>query len=245
MINVRPEGRLGNNLFQYVFGRIIQESTGLFYDYSLETNILRTPKIDGLKIENEPLLYVSDYFDIGRDHVLDIDEVAKKSAKRKVLLHGYFQNSSYYKERRSIIKEWLGNIPPTNSKVTGIHIRKSDYAQIKWDLPNSFYDECLKKANPERLFIFTDDINDQYVQELIKRGGELVQNTSPEESMYLLGTCGKQIISRSTFSWWSSFLSSPKVVYYPRPITGWWSQKDTPEKILEIDDSEYYYVDVQ
>jgi len=244
MIHVKPEGRLGNNLFQYVFGRIIQESTGLFYDYSLGTNLLKTPKVDGLKIHSSSTLYVSDYFDLGKDHVLDIDEVIKSCSQKKVLLHGYFQNNSYYKDRRSIIKTWLGSIPSNNSDVTGIHIRKTDYTQISWDLPDSFYDECLARANPERLFIFTDDTSDRYVQELIKRGGELVQTSTPEESMYLFGTCGKQIISRSTFSWWSSFLSSPEVVYYPRPLTGWWSLKDTPGKILEIDDSEYCYINV-
>ncbi|NDC22822.1 MAG: hypothetical protein EBZ49_01645 [Proteobacteria bacterium] len=57
MIHVKPEERLGNNLFHYVFGRIIQESAGLFYDYSLGTNLLKTPKVDGLKIHSSSTLF--------------------------------------------------------------------------------------------------------------------------------------------------------------------------------------------
>jgi hypothetical protein len=244
MISVRPEGRLGNNLFQYVFGRIIHESTGLFYNYSLDTSIFKTPKIKGVIIEGETV-YVSDYFDTGKDHLINLDDAIDVCKGKSVLIHGYFQNKSYFNNRRNDVKSWLGCIPSHNNDVTGIHIRKTDYNLINWELPNSYYEECIKKANPEKLHIFTDDKNDEYVQELIKQGGKLIQTKTDEESMFLLGTCGKQIISRSTFSWWSSFLSSPKSVYYPRPLSGWWSVKDTPNKIIEVDSSEYHYIEVK
>ena len=242
MIRVRPEGRLANNLFQYVFARLIHESTGASLDYSANTHIFRTPPLPGLRFDSETVL-VSDYFDIGSDHVLNLSEVVEKCKNKSVLVHGYFQNKSYFNHRRQEVKEWLGEIPVTNPTWTGIHVRKTDYKLIKWDLPESYYDECIDLANPERLMIFTDDPSDEYVQKLIARGGNIT-SAPPEESMYLLGTCGKQIISRSTFSWWSSFLSSPEKVYYPRPLEGWWSQKDSSHKVIEVDSSEYHYITV-
>jgi hypothetical protein len=241
MIRVIPEGRLANNLFQYVFSRVLHDATGLRLDYSVNTSIFSTPKLDGSVGSGEPLV-VSDYFDINKDHVLDVPKTIEMCRGKNVVVHGYFQNKSYFNHRREMIKKWLGEIPQSNKSATGIHVRKTDYKAIKWDLPDSFYEECIKSANPSRLLVFTDEPEDVYVKTLISRGGELVQGT-PEQSIFLLGTCGKQIISRSTFSWWSSFLSSPEKVYYPRPLEGWWSVKDSPHKIIEVDSSEYHYVE--
>jgi hypothetical protein len=242
MISVIPEGRLANNLFQYVFARLIHESSGLELDFSVNTQILKTPKMCGIRLSGNPIL-ISDYFDVGRDHLVDLEKVFELSKSNPLTIRGYFQNKIYFNHKRNDVKNWLGSIPSENLRSTGIHIRKTDYKQIKWDLPNDYYDRCINLANPEDLMIFTDEPNDAYVQSLVKRGGRLIF-ASPEETMYLIGTCGKQIISRSTFSWWSSFLSSPQKVYYPRPTSGWWSKKDFPFKNIEVDSEEYVYVSV-
>lgn len=243
MISVNPIGRLGNNLFQYTFAKIISERTGLSLKYSVGTNLIKTPEIDtGHHISNNNRIYITDFFDINKDHVIDINKIVDLCKDRNVLIHGYFQHKSYYNHLRKEIKLWLGEIPILQPSTTGIHIRKTDYIQQGWYLDDDYYERCIKLANPEKLLIFTDDENDLYVQSLLKRGAEIFKS-DPETSLYTLGTCGKQIISRSTFSWWSSFLSSPIKVFYPKPQNGWWSIKDTPEKDISVDSTEYCYID--
>lgn len=242
MIDVKPEGRLANNLFQYVFARLIHESTGLALNYTVSTRIFNTPALEGLRGVGAPIT-VTDFFDTGNDHLVDLDGVISEVKGKNVIVHGFFQNKKYFNHRRDLIKSWLGKIPATNPDCTGIHIRKTDYVTLGWDLKDDYYDECLRLANPEKLVIFTDSPGDPYVKKLIAAGGQLCLE-GPERSMFLLGTCGKQIMSRSTYSWWSAFLSSPEKVYYPRPSSGWWSVKDTPHKILDVDSSEYCYIDV-
>jgi hypothetical protein len=137
----------------------------------------------------------------------------------------------------------LGKIPTRNQDACCIHIRKTDYIGLGWSLSDSYYDKCLDLANPTTLYVVSDNFGDPYVSNLILRGAIPV-NLPPDESIYFMGTCGKQIISRSTFSWWSSFLSSPSQVFYPRPESGWWSMKDTPMKDISVDSPEYVYVEV-
>lgn len=242
MIDVKPEGRLANNLFQYVFARLIHESTGLAVNYTVNTSIFTTPPIEGTRGEGQRLL-VTDFFDTGKDSVLDLREVSEACREKNVLVHGFFQNKSYFNHRRDEVKAWLGHIPKVNPHHTGIHIRKTDYVTLGWDLPDEYYDECIKLANPTNLMVFTDDPRNPYVRKLLSQGAEL-DRSPPEEAMFLLGTCAKQIIARSTFSWWSAFLSTPDVVMYPRPKTGWWSEKDTPYKVLDVDSPEYRYIDL-
>lgn len=242
MISVQPEGRLANNLFQYVFARLLHEATGLALSYTVGTQILKTPPIDGIKGSGEKIL-VSDFFDTGEDHLLEMDEIIKSCLGKNVLVRGFFQHKSYFNHRRDEVKKWLGEIPLLNPEFTGIHIRKTDYVTLGWDLKDEYYDKCIKLANPKKLIIFTDEPRNNYVKKLISEGGTLCLE-SPEKSMYLLGTCGKQIMSRSSFSWWSAFLSSAKTVYYPRPSSGFWSKKDTPEKDIEVDSNEYSYVEL-
>lgn len=68
-------------------------------------------------------------------------------------------------------------------------------------------------------FVFSDDI--QWVKDNIKTDKDLVfvdkNNTAPDD-MQLLSSCKHFIMSNSTFSWWSAFLSKNenKIVMAPK-----------------------------
>lgn len=243
MINVSPEGRLGNNLFQYAFSRIIHENTGLALEYEIRSSFFNAKSLEGIRIENSNRYLVTDFFDDGIDKLLQLDDVIESSKNRNVHVRGFFQHRSYYENRRKKIQDWIGRIPTINRDACCVHIRRGDYLAVGWSLPNEYYEKCIEMANPDSLHVFSDDFNDTYVQSLIKRGATIV-DAPPDQSIYLMGTCGKQIISRSTFSWWSSFLSEPERVFYPMPQSGWWSIKDTPLKDIRVDSPEYTYVEV-
>lgn len=242
MISVEPEGRLGNNIFQYVFARLLQEKTGLHLDYEIGSRFFQITKVEGLKIDVSESLLVTDFFDDDKDKILSIDEIASRSQNKRVRVKGFFQHKTYYSENRQKIQNWLGKIPSTNQNACCVHIRKTDYNTLGWSLPDSYYNKCIDMANPTALFVMSDNFSDTYVSELISRGAVPV-NLNPDESIYFMGTCGKQIISRSTFSWWSSFLSTPEQVFYPKPASGWWSIKDTPMKDISVDSPEYVYIE--
>jgi hypothetical protein len=47
MISVKYQGRLGNNLFQYCFGRILSEETGMSLFSGKIPGFCNTTKVDG------------------------------------------------------------------------------------------------------------------------------------------------------------------------------------------------------
>jgi len=237
MINVRPEGRLGNNIFQYVFARIVHEETGLALNYSVGTKFLKTPKIEGVQGVGEHIVIQDN-----RGPVV-LNDVVSACRGKNVLIHGFFQEKIYYQNRRQNIKQWLGEIPNSNPKTTGVHIRKGDYKSSKyWDLPDSYFLKAIEESNPTRLIVFTDEPNYPLVERLVAMGAILSKSNDAESDMFLLGTCSDIIMSRSTFSWWSGFLSCASRIYAPRTNVGFWSGCDS---VLEIDSNEYRYLNVE
>jgi hypothetical protein len=149
------------------------------------------------------------------------------------MFHGYFQSSKNFNEHISEVIElfepsdkflkFMEEKYPilfTNQETVSIHIRRGDYLSIPHVLPTidiSYVKKCMNLFDHNTIFfIFSDDIP------WIKSNFEFKNCHIPigledYESLWFMSLCNHNIISNSSFSWWSAFLNKnkEKKVYVP------------------------------
>lgn len=155
------------------------------------------------------------------------------------IAYGYFQGESYFKHCIDKVKnqyrirseleiteneqKWLNQIKCNNSVC--VHIRTGDYKQLR----NKRFDVCTieyfrrgieffkRKLNNPLFFVFTNDtIGTQSICKL--PNVFLIHGLHDYQDMRLMMACKHFLISNSTFSWWTSYLSnnSNKIVIVPQ-----------------------------
>jgi hypothetical protein len=259
MLIFRLQGGLGNQMFQYAFGRYlsIQNNKDLlldlsFYDryksnrelclnyYNVKYQIFKKKK----KIKYFNNAFINKLFNylIFNFSVYAESKVSRFQEgllrKSKGYFDGYWQSYKYFSSIRDIlINDFVlvnlsTDIIELNSKISncisvGVHVRKADYLSSK---NSQIYSVCSKdyylnsmlyilKKYPEAVFyIFTDDKD--WVVDNIDFSGINHEYISmrPHEDLFLMSKCRHNIISNSTFSWWSAWLNNytDKVVVSPQ-----------------------------
>jgi hypothetical protein len=158
-----------------------------------------------------------------------------------VYLRGFFQNEAYFLENQhQIISDFTLNEIPNNRYVNeivniknsiSVHVRRGDYINNKLAIDVlgakdfQYYLDAiellkLKLQNEEIcFFIFSDDIEwckNNLVFDGNKRYIDDVNNSITE--FYLMSICKHNIISNSTYSWWSAYLNKniDKIIIAPK-----------------------------
>jgi hypothetical protein len=154
-------------------------------------------------------------------------------------LFGYFQSWRYVDYVESRIdkiairvkqhSQWYLNLALEIEKIRPIiiHIRLGDYASLSETfglLDRVYFENALKSASQKTLsrsvFIFSDEPKKAYEVFNNLQGFEFTYIDPPPESkdfesLLLMGSSDILVISNSTFSWWSAFLSKTPIVYCP------------------------------
>ena len=249
MIRLVYAGRLGNNMFQYAFARILAEKTGRSLinqpiEYFPATNFALKGKSD---FTGPPAKITEQKADI--DFLLEHDG--------PIFIDGFYgQRYEYYKESKDKIKRWfsfrgLGS-PNVNKKDIAIHIRCYHVEGCHGcTMDTSYYEECIDRISDinkgyENIHIFTDNPDDNFVVRPIlkKFNCKLNDIQNPVQSMAHMSAYNNIVISQSSFSWWASFLSESENICFPRPSSGVWPDWSGGDIELEVDDEErYIYVE--
>ena len=154
MISIKYNGRLGNQIYQYCFGRILSNKLGMDLVSSLDY-FPRADKISTGKSIHRPQIVLS-------GHKIDLDSLSPNFGYH---LDGYFQRFDYYKDYKKEIKEWLKieenyRKPGANDLV--VHVRGGDLYQ--WNRPDpvhpqhiplslKHYVNAIDKSKFKKLFI--------------------------------------------------------------------------------------------
>lgn len=246
MIEVIYDGNLGNNLFQYCFGRILAEK--LCYRLSAKP-IDGFPRtfdiIEGKNYEGKNTITL-------KGQLVDLSFIEKDDPHCHILVTGYFQRYEYYEEYRGKIREWLAiddeeddEEVGSNDVVMGVR-RGIDYIP-RHGLPLSYYEMALSLIQYDKVFICTNEPHDPFIIHLAKKYKAIVRKPGALDNIKFIKKFKKIVISNSTFLWWAAFLSDANEVVFPVPKNGFWSVNEPISKNIDlvVDDSRYKYIECE
>jgi hypothetical protein len=230
MVTVKYQGRLGNNLFQYCFGRIIAEQLG----FSLACEGLdgfrgTFHKISG-QTWDSPKEVITDK-NIDFEAIID-----SKNRHRNIVLEGFFQNYQYYYPLKDQIRKWLSleltlPISPSSNDLV-VNVRRTDYVELGWALPFSYYETAILHSNASNIYIVTDDSFDPFFLRFRKFNAQFVR-LSPIAQIHFMNKFESIVMSQSSFSWWGAFLGIAANIYCPIPLTGIWAvSPNNPTRLI-------------
>ena len=241
MIIVKLKGGLGNQMFQYAYGRklTLERQATLVLDKTYLTPIRQL--ITGTTTR---------HYELGEFKI----KAKFTKAKGHNYLDGYWQNEKYFKDIRHILlkdftlKKKTNNflklkklIAETNS--VSIHFRRGDYVKravtrkYHGVLNLNYYRRAIaligEKVEKPNFFVFSDDIS--WVKKNFKIGKPLtfisgLRKLTNSEELILMSLCKHNIIANSSFSWWGAWLNKnpAKIVIAPKR----WFRAKTDSEIV-------------
>jgi hypothetical protein len=236
MISVYLNGRLGNNLFQYVFCRIAslknncnffipknsEESKTFYSHFSHKFN-----KSFEMPCESNPhfwtgeKLFNVDYGFNDGNIIKFVEDINIENVTDGTLLVDFYQSDSYMLEYRdTIINEWFkfNDTVKSESKTLlekynideycYIHLRGTDYKTIhQYYLPIDYYLNAINYIKNFKPDIKLLIITDDIDEAKRMFPEDEVVSNSTEIDFYLISQSKYKIIPNSSFSWWASWLS--------------------------------------
>ncbi len=214
MIKINYRGRLGNNLFQYAFSRLVADCFG----YKLCSDLPPNPILRATPIKNGKIFITSPV--IIKDG--EGNYFPESLEERTYITDGYYQNIDYYKDKRDEVKSFFRyHIPEKiNFDDIVIHVRLKDY-KIFGDggtvIHPCYYIEALKKESFRKVYVVTDEPSDkEYFSFLAGYEHEFFSGSSLISFYFLMGF-NRMVMGNSSFSWWAAFLGNPSKVYTFKP----------------------------
>jgi len=242
MINIKYKGRLGNNIFQYCLGRIIAEKLNYKLVGKLD-NFTNCIELDGQNFSYpiQTLLM----------HNIDINKILNNKESRKIILKGYFHNITYYFNSKNKIKKWLEidnsyRIPTAEDLV--LHVRGGDIYNKNPNcnhppVPFYYYKNIIESESFNKLYIVTEFTSDIMVKKLSEKYKSEIISQSPIEDYFFMLNSKKLVLSLSTLSWWSGWMSNAEKIYFP--MYGFWHPNSIRTDVnLVVNEDRYIYKDL-
>lgn len=143
--------------------------------------------------------------------------------KPNIQLQGYLQSEMYFKHRRKEVLEAFKFHWEPMKGIVAIHVRRGDlvtHQKITPLVKMSYYDRAIKHFTDlgyTDFMIFSDDM--KWCKENFKQKVKFHYSglSDAKDDLALQSCCEHQIISNSTFSWWSAWLNQnpDKIVIAP------------------------------
>lgn len=242
------QGGLGNQLFQYAAGLVLQQTRDVRLIKALPahsgrdyraTLYHRLGSVDSVEL-GIPLLQFDSFIPWKPDDYLQYDTV---------ILQGYFQYLRAIQGVLPRLREDMGYLLWINremmrakygitdsSSVGFLHVRRGDYLtappNLHWIMDIPYYLSALTKFTKKmRWIVLSDDVAWCRVQELFTEfaGIEIADESDELDGLALMSLChGGAIIGNSTYSWWGAMLGAEPAgapVVYPSK----WFSYETPE----------------
>ena len=239
MVGVEFKGRLGNQLFQYVFLKYLKEQQNDLIFFFPNPHHAYLDKYFELDKHDNLLLGSKAYSAITRflPQVLKLKDlffhnwVSPKPVvvKKFSYYKGYYQTAYYYehlkmslllKLKEKYIREYNAKYGElfNNNKIVVVHIRRTDYMSYgerrKRDisLPLAYFKkrlDAIENLN-EYQVIFVSDDTDKVKKVFKAQSNFTFSNNSEIIDFQLIQNADISIISNSTFAWWAAYLNSKK-----------------------------------
>lgn len=251
------QGRLGNILFQFSLGKILEMKTDSCF---LHPPIKEFGIPGTLKLLDKFRLARSKAPLVLEGHRIDFEAALQAIQNgHPVVIKGYFVRAEYFESFKEDIKTWLGidNCKSTQYNLeskTVIHLRIGDNmhqfnkGRVHHNyplLPLKWY----KKVIGDRPVLIVTDLkrysNHPYL-DVFQKAFPDVQLTGSErvvDDFNVLLQANSLCISVSTFSWWAAFLSEASEIHYP--LAGFLDPQTRSDVNLIIYDVRWQYHQVE
>jgi hypothetical protein len=227
MIISKIQGGLGNQMFQWAYGRYLSNKyqTELRLDSSFY-NLNLSPKREFLlnKFQN-----ISPNTDLKVSLIGPIYKIEDNFTYKELpspvgsnyYLDGYWQSEKYFKEIESIIREdfkpsdetmnKLLKTPLIDKNTISLHIRRTDYVTSNGYHPVQsieYYNKAVETIGEyDYIFVFSDDI--KWCKENLHFDNMIfMEGFTDIEDLHLMSMCKNNIIANSSFSWWGAWLNN-------------------------------------
>ncbi len=260
MIYIQSAGRLGNILFQYARARSFDKDVAFVASEQDRGKFKQLERIVG------PLTYVRSLPE-GCLCYEDPGEKQPLPETRPLAILGYFQYPEYLDEKlirslyqcpsdiRARLEVCYPQVFSPQVETVGIHVRRGDYLFIPHTLPfvgKGYLMKSVEHFSEDKVFVVcSDDIlwcKKFFAKQFPMRKFIYAEGNSALEDLYLLSFCSHNIISNSTFSWWSAYLNAhpnkrvliparwhgiekPSGVTMPSSLSGAYSQLEGSELV--------------
>jgi hypothetical protein len=244
MILLKVKGGLGNQMFQYAFGRAEASrlGTGLILDISWYRKADRSFLIDKFGIADHKVISSRPF-----------SYLAKKILPSGAIYDGFWEDQRYASSiRGQLLKEFVLRNPSKkfsdmragiSEDAISIHVRRGDYLTVpdKLVLEYPYYEKAVKlimeqnRLTDPRIIIFSDDKEwcRNNMASICGIKTEIFDDpqVTSEEELVLMSCCRHNIIANSTFSWWAAFLNQNKVPTIIAPQS-WYKDADRNTSVL-------------
>ena len=227
MITVDYFGRSGNQLFQYVFARIMQIIHGGDI-YTPQPKIFLPLR----SVNPIPIIDRGDTLNVVDFNACEVIEKIPNGVTH-LHLHGYFQKSWFYNPYREQIKNMfvLPSVEKNCDDIV-IHLRLADYFWIKVNsiICPDWYAEIVRGEKYKKCYVVVEDhpTNKRYLNFItgtIPRT-EVVTGGSAIADFEFIRKFDRIVCSNSTFCWWAAFLSEASKVW---TFTPWMYRNGGPD----------------
>jgi hypothetical protein len=233
MAKLEIQGRLGNNLIQFISAFLFCEKhkINLYYDdmiynYQYETVPYRynltsflNREVMSLVLENKQIIYEDDLLihDDNFFHFYNEDKIEKN-----IIFRGYFMFDTLLEEKRETIKKLFGiNYDNSNENNLFVHYRLGDINNSPLSLPLGYFEESISKTNFNKGYISSDSINDEKCKFLIEKYNLEVVELNPWETILFGKNFGNIVLSEGSFSYLIGYFSNSKNVFYNKRPSRW------------------------
>lgn len=254
MIEVKFNGRLGNNMFQYSLGRLLaeQKQYQLYLNFSCNSNsgntLLNLFKkssdiVNGYTTDDNQVVigYTSKS---GYIQHFDIEELLRHNGK--IVLNGFFQKHKFYFQHKNVIKNWFeydsSNLRNLQQTDVVIHIRLTDYAELNYSVSAEKMYSMYKSLGFNSAVVITDDASSSLLNSFKKDSSVKIETNTLLQDFHHLIQAKNLILSHSTFGWWASFLGNQDRIYIPytNDSTHFWKYHPDIDDIDLIPDTSKY-----
>ena len=172
-----------------------------------------------------------------------------KTLKNNRLYKGFFYSAAYFEDFKDDIRALYqvrekyatafncinDQLDPSKKKVV-IHVRRTDYVDLDFSLPLSYYKKAIEAVDsPDLEYIFISDDPSFIENEFGYIANKYISSHDEIIDLQFLINADICILSCSSFSWWGAWLNSKKdkQIYAPKYWLGFKDGKEFPAGVSD------------